>query len=97
MRPLWKILYYLPMFAGWFISFLAMAFLTIVFMEGRGADRDVVPFLMLPAMIPGMISKIRPNKMPMADSRHMPKKAGKRTRSTGAPFTRSTMTLVSQN
>jgi hypothetical protein len=55
MRPLWKILYYLPMFAGWFVSFLAVAFLTFVFMEGRGRDREVIPFLMFPAMVPGMI------------------------------------------
>ena len=60
MRPLWKILYFTPMFIGWFISFLAMAFLAIVFMEGRGRDREVIPFLMFPAMFPAMIGTMIP-------------------------------------
>lgn len=60
MRPLWKVLYYAPMVIGWGISFLAISFLMIVFMEGRGRDREVIPFLMLPAMLPGMIGVMIP-------------------------------------
>jgi hypothetical protein len=55
MRPLWKILYFTPMILGWMVSFLAVAFLAFVFIEGRGRDREVIPFLMFPALLPAMI------------------------------------------
>ena len=55
MRPLSKALYLLPMIFGWLISFAAIAFLTFVFMQGRGQDREVVPLLLIPAMLPAML------------------------------------------
>ncbi|WP_254512251.1 hypothetical protein [Anatilimnocola floriformis] len=55
MRPLHKVLYFIPMVFGWLVSFAALTFLAIVFADGRGRDREVIPFLIFPAMLPAMI------------------------------------------
>lgn len=44
------------MLIGWVLSLLSIAFLTFVFIVGAGRDREVVPFLMIPAMLPTLVS-----------------------------------------
>lgn len=55
MRPLSKVFYFLPIFFGWMVSFAAISFLAFVFMQGRGRDREIVPLLLIPAVIPAML------------------------------------------
>lgn len=58
MKRLSKAAYFIPTFLGYLISVPAVLFLMAVFAEGRGADREVVPFLMFPAMLPMLMGVI---------------------------------------
>jgi hypothetical protein len=55
MKPLSKIFYFGMIAGGLLLTTPMVLFLVAVYAEGRGADRDVVPFLMLPAMLPAII------------------------------------------
>jgi hypothetical protein len=58
MKRMSKAAYFIPTILGYMISIPAMMFLMAVYAEGRGADRDVVPFLMIPAMLPMLMGAI---------------------------------------
>ncbi len=46
----------LTILAGFVFTTLAVLFLIWVYQEGRGRDREVVPFLMIPAILPSLLS-----------------------------------------
>jgi hypothetical protein len=58
MKRLSKAAYFVPTFIGYFLSVPAVLFLMVVFGEGRGRDREVIPFLMIPAMAPMLLGVI---------------------------------------
>lgn len=60
MRPLSKAFYLGPMMVGWLLFFVALSFLMVVFIMGRGSDRELVPLLMLPALLPAMLCSTIP-------------------------------------
>lgn len=58
MKRLSKAAYFIPTLIGYFLSAPAVLFLMAVFAEGRGRDREVIPFLMIPAMAPMLLGVI---------------------------------------
>jgi hypothetical protein len=52
MKRMSKAAYFIPTILGYLITAPAMLFLMAVYAQGGGRDREVVPFLMVPAMLP---------------------------------------------
>lgn len=58
MRPLSKAFYFGMFIAGFVLSLPPVVFLLYVFAEGRGRDREVIPFLMPFAFLPTVLGAI---------------------------------------
>jgi len=58
MKKLSQAMNLVPILVGFLLTLCAVLFLTWVYLEGGGRDREVVPFLLIVAMLPSLVSGI---------------------------------------